>query len=78
MSENICRDTATSAIWKVAYRPWLTTFPPSHLRADLDELPAQVGLGHGSDAIGQAPALDLPIEKAAQVDGLPLHGNRRF
>jgi hypothetical protein len=25
MSWNICRDTATSASWKVTYRPWLTT-----------------------------------------------------
>jgi hypothetical protein len=28
MSANICRETATSASWKVTYRPWLTTFAP--------------------------------------------------
>jgi hypothetical protein len=28
MSANICRGTATSAIWKVTYLPWLTTFAP--------------------------------------------------
>src|SRR6516165_10851576 len=28
MSANICRDTATSAIWNVMYRPWLTTLAP--------------------------------------------------
>jgi hypothetical protein len=28
MSANICRDTATSAIWNVIQRPWLTTFAP--------------------------------------------------
>src|SRR5215213_2250574 len=28
MSANICCDTATSAIWKVTYRPWVTTFAP--------------------------------------------------
>jgi hypothetical protein len=26
MSANFCRDTATSAIWNVTVRPWLTTF----------------------------------------------------
>jgi hypothetical protein len=26
VSANICRETATSAIWNVTYRPWLTTF----------------------------------------------------
>ncbi len=25
---NICRDTATSAVWNVTYRPWLTIFAP--------------------------------------------------
>ncbi len=25
---NICRDTATSAIWNVTNRPWLTIFAP--------------------------------------------------
>src|SRR3954466_98078 len=28
MSANICLGTATSASWKVTYRPWLTTFAP--------------------------------------------------
>ena len=28
MSANIYRDTATSAIWNVTYRPWLTTLTP--------------------------------------------------
>jgi hypothetical protein len=28
MSANICRDTATSALWQVTYRPWVTTFAP--------------------------------------------------
>jgi hypothetical protein len=29
MSANICRDIATSAIWNVMERPWLTTFAPT-------------------------------------------------
>jgi hypothetical protein len=28
ISWNICRDTATWAIWNMTYRPWLTTFGP--------------------------------------------------
>src|SRR5713101_9795423 len=28
ISWNICRGTATSAIWKTTYRQWLTTFAP--------------------------------------------------
>jgi hypothetical protein len=28
ISFNICRDTATSASWKVTYRPWLMTLVP--------------------------------------------------
>jgi hypothetical protein len=28
ISANICRGAATSAIWKVTYLPWLTTFAP--------------------------------------------------
>jgi hypothetical protein len=28
ISANICRDTATSASWKVTQRPWLVTFAP--------------------------------------------------
>jgi hypothetical protein len=30
MSTTICRGTATSAIWKVTYRPWLTTSKDNH------------------------------------------------
>jgi hypothetical protein len=43
ISWNICRGTATSAIWKVTYRPWLTTFAPI-----LISFSRKLVSGHGS------------------------------
>src|SRR6516225_10943575 len=49
MSANICRDTATSAIWNVMYRPWLTTFAPI-----LISFSRRLVSDHGSAAFGIA------------------------
>jgi hypothetical protein len=49
MSANICRDTATSAIWNVTYRPWLVTFAPI-----LISFSRRLVSDHGSAVLGSA------------------------
>ena len=49
ISWNICRGTATSAIWKVTYRPWLTTLAPI-----LISFSRKLVSDHGSAVFGMA------------------------
>ena len=49
MSLNMSRDTATSAIWNVTYRPCLTTFAPI-----LISFSRRLVSDHGSAALGIA------------------------
>ena len=69
MSANICRGTATSAIWKDTYRPWLITFAPI-----LISFSFRLVSDHDTDRLGHRQCAHEIAEIVGQGMELKAHG----
>jgi hypothetical protein len=62
LSANICRDTATPAIWKVTKRQWLTTFAPILISRLVSPRLRRLGHRQGAHEVGGRGSIREDVE----------------